>query len=154
MIRIKTATDVFDVAADEAQGWAEMLDADGTAYTWEDLDPPAAPAPASLPAMGWVEERERTCRPSKVEIAAQQAAHRAAAVAAAEARRAAAAAAEDVPAWVIHAREQLAANGGKGWGRIPPAIHQRRDGSWYMFDSMGARKDLPSSAGQYFTAMP
>jgi hypothetical protein len=155
MIRIKTATDVFDVAKDEAQGWAEMLDADGTAYTWEDLDPPApAATPDSLPVMGWVEERERACRPSKAEIAAQQAADRAAAVAAAEARHAAAAAAEDVPAWVIKAREQLASNGGKGWGRIPPSIHRRRDGSWYMYDSMGARKDLPSDAGQYFEAMP
>lgn len=152
MIRIKTATDLFEVSKDEAQGWAEMLDADGIAYTWEDLDPPApVVAPTSLPVMGWVEERERTCRPSKVEIAAQQAANRAAAVAAAEARRAEAAAAEEVPVWVIKAREELASNGGKGWGRFPPSIHKRRDGSWYMFDAMGARKDLPSSAGQYFT---
>lgn len=154
MIRIKTPTDIFEVSKDEAQGWAEMLDADGIAYTWEDLDPPApVVAPASLPAISWVEERDRTYRPSKAEITAQKIADRAAAVAAAEARHAAAAEEEDVPAWVIKAREQLSVNGGKGWGRIPPSIHQRRDGSWYMFDSMGARKDLPSSAGKYFTAM-
>jgi hypothetical protein len=155
MIRIKTSTDVFEVSKDEAQGWAEMLDADGIAYTWEDLEDPPAPvvAPASFPAIGWVEERDRAYRPSKAEIAAQQAADRAAAVAAAEARHAAAAEEEDVPAWVIKAREQLSVNGGKGWGPIPPSIHRRRDGSWYMYDSIGARKDLPSSAGKYFTAM-
>jgi hypothetical protein len=147
----------------ERDGLIEACDAEGVAYqiVGAPEPTPAAPTPATpAPELAQFGERDgegRGFRPtgrglSRVEGEALLRANREAAQAAKAAEVAAEAEATAVPEWVIRTRNELAAA-----RRMYPAdqykgaIHRRQDGSWWMYDCMGARKGLPADAGAYFT---
>lgn len=148
MIKLTWNGENIELDEDEAQGFAEALDADGEVYSWERVVESTPETPATIDWIGETRERS-TYRASShaQEQAAMQVRHDAYL-----ADLAAQAVETETPTWVIRCREQLAqarkyakADAFKG------TVNRRMDGSWFYKDQFGKSIELPSTAGDWFT---
>lgn len=151
MIKLTWNGETLMLEEDEAQGFAEGLDAEGEAYSWERIESAPAVAPTPVEQIDWIgEPRERTAYRAQT-IAQEQAATQAR-FDAYKADLAAQAAATETPAWVIECRKELAA--ARKYAKNDPykgTVNRRLDGSWYYKDQFGSSRGLPSNAGDWFT---
>jgi hypothetical protein len=148
-IQITWSGETLTMDRDEAKGFAEALESEGEAFEWVDLDPPKSVklTPSGIDWTGEGRDRKRRAGVDRLTAESETRKAAAAAKAALDAR----AAEMDLPAWVIHAREQLTK--AREWGKDPMRagqIRARRDGTWYLLDALGATKELPWDAGKYF----
>lgn len=137
----------------DAEGLAELLDADGVEYEWEDLNTPApaaktAPAAQTVDPVIWADDRpERAVRLTR----AEEEARALDAYAQAQAELKARAAAAEVPAWVIRVREDM--DTARKWRKDPRyfgVIKTRANGEMYYSDCFGAHEGLPDDAKAFF----